>query len=148
MLEMELTELEERCAGGSGVGGMGRVSAGEGDESVRGGTVSADSSASDAGPGSESLSDASGTALRGVGVVRVKVGEVGLDNECVGFSRGSEEREPVLGRLIGEVARGGSGGAVEVLLVDLGGDTGVGEADASLTGRLAWRRSRVLKFLV
>lgn len=63
-------------------------------------------------------------------------GGVGIERECVGFSRGGE-RGLVLDCRTGETTRGGNEGVEELKFVSLGGDVGVGEAEASLTGRLA-----------
>lgn len=71
-----------------------------------------------------------------------------FDNEWVGFNRGNRGAEFVLLCRTGEPSGGGKDCANEALLAVFGGEAGVGETEVSLTGRLAWRRSRVLKFFV
>jgi len=53
----------------------------------------------------------------------------------------------MLGGRTGEATRGSGDGTLCRLSEVPGGDDDIGEVDVSLTGRLAWRRSRVLKFL-
>jgi len=53
----------------------------------------------------------------------------------------------MLGGRTGEATRGNGDGTLCRPSEVPGGEDEIGEAEASLTGRLAWRRSRVLKFL-